>query len=64
MSWGRGCLIRRLKERLLTPKGQLICVGTSATLGPEQSEERSFQPLAKRASFWNRMLCNRTGVTN
>ena len=27
------CLIRRLKERLRTPKAHLICVGTSATLG-------------------------------
>ena len=27
------CLIRRLKERLRTPKTHLICVGTSATLG-------------------------------
>ncbi len=27
------CLIRRLKERLRTPQGTLICVGTSATLG-------------------------------
>jgi DEAD/DEAH box helicase domain-containing protein len=27
------CLIRRLKQRLRTPDGRLICVGTSATLG-------------------------------
>ena len=27
------CLIRRVKERVKTPRGQLICVGTSATLG-------------------------------
>ena len=27
------CLVRRLKERLKTPEGHLICVGTSATLG-------------------------------
>ena len=27
------CLIRRLKGRLETPPGQLVCVGTSATLG-------------------------------
>ncbi|WP_295578688.1 DEAD/DEAH box helicase [uncultured Lamprocystis sp.] len=27
------CLIRRLKGRLDTPPGQLVCVGTSATLG-------------------------------
>lgn len=29
------CLIRRLKGRLQTPPGQLVCVGTSATLGSE-----------------------------
>jgi DEAD/DEAH box helicase domain-containing protein len=27
------CLIRRVKERVRTPQGRLICVGTSATLG-------------------------------
>jgi DEAD/DEAH box helicase domain-containing protein len=27
------CLIRRLKARLRTPSGRLVCVGTSATLG-------------------------------
>lgn len=27
------CLIRRVKQRLKTPKGSLVCVGTSATLG-------------------------------
>ena len=27
------CLIRRVKERLKMPKGSLVCVGTSATLG-------------------------------
>lgn len=29
------CLIRRLKGRLDSPPGQLVCVGTSATLGDE-----------------------------
>ncbi|MGU1495528.1 DEAD/DEAH box helicase [Pseudomonas aeruginosa] len=29
------CLIRRLKGRLQTPPGQLVCVGTSATLGDD-----------------------------
>jgi DEAD/DEAH box helicase domain-containing protein len=29
------CLIRRLKGRLATPPGQLVCVGTSATLGDD-----------------------------
>lgn len=32
------CLIRRLKGRLQTPPGQLVCVGTSATLGSEGEE--------------------------
>ncbi len=27
------CLLRRLKSRLLVPKGHLCCIGTSATLG-------------------------------
>lgn len=31
------CLIRRLKGRLQTPPGQLVCVGTSATLGGDSS---------------------------
>jgi len=30
------CLIRRLKERLRTPRGCLVCVGTSATLGVQE----------------------------
>lgn len=30
------CLIRRLKERLRTPKGRLVCVATSATLGASE----------------------------
>jgi DEAD/DEAH box helicase domain-containing protein len=29
------CLIRRVKARLDTPPGQLVCVGTSATLGDD-----------------------------
>ncbi len=29
------CLIRRVKARLSTPPGHLVCVGTSATLGDE-----------------------------
>ncbi len=31
------CLIRRLKARLDTPPGQLVCVGTSATLGGDRA---------------------------
>jgi len=30
------CLLRRLKHRLRTPPGRLVCVGTSATLGSTQ----------------------------
>jgi len=33
------CLIRRLKARLNTPEEQLICVGTSATLGSGDEQE-------------------------
>jgi DEAD/DEAH box helicase domain-containing protein len=33
------CLIRRLKARLRTPPGNLVCVGTSATLGTERNEQ-------------------------
>jgi DEAD/DEAH box helicase domain-containing protein len=32
------CLIRRVKERVKTPVGQLLCVGTSATLGDNSAE--------------------------
>jgi len=34
------CLIRRIKERLKTPSGHLVCVGTSATLGTGDAEAR------------------------
>ncbi|QEA13948.1 DEAD/DEAH box helicase [Comamonas flocculans] len=33
------CLIRRLKGRLETPPGQLVCVGTSATLGSDAEQD-------------------------
>lgn len=33
------CLTRRVKERLKTPKGSLVCVGTSATLGNGSPED-------------------------
>ena len=33
------CLIRRLKGRLNTPPGQLVCVGTSATLGDDGAND-------------------------
>jgi DEAD/DEAH box helicase domain-containing protein len=38
------CLIRRLKERVKTPKSHLCCVGTSATLGSgdRQAELRDY----------------------
>lgn len=41
------CLIRRLKERLRTPKGRLICVGTSATLGGQEDAGELRQYAAK-----------------
>ncbi|MCK8601856.1 DEAD/DEAH box helicase [Desulfoferrobacter suflitae] len=34
------CLLRRLKERLKTPKDHLCCAGTSATLGSDAEQER------------------------
>jgi DEAD/DEAH box helicase domain-containing protein len=33
------CLLRRLKSRLLTPEGYLCCIGTSATMGSDESAE-------------------------
>lgn len=39
------CLIRRLKGRLQTPPGQLVCVGTSATLGGDSSGEAGASEL-------------------
>lgn len=41
------CLIRRLKERLHTPKGRLVCVGTSATLGAREDAGELRQYAAK-----------------
>ncbi|MBF0230041.1 MAG: DEAD/DEAH box helicase [Desulfamplus sp.] len=41
------CLIRRLKNRLGTPEGNLCCVGTSATLGSE-SEAKSLLEYAEK----------------
>lgn len=38
------CLVRRVKERVKAPRGQTVCVGTSATLGdggPEVTRELS-----------------------
>ena len=34
------CLLRRLKHRLKTPEKHLCCVGTSATVGGEESADR------------------------
>ncbi|MFO7875107.1 MAG: hypothetical protein R6U55_00810 [Desulfovermiculus sp.] len=34
------CLLRRLKARLGTPEGHLCPIGTSATLGDEESKEQ------------------------
>lgn len=33
------CLLRRIKHRLKIPKNHLVCVGTSATLGNEESKK-------------------------
>ena len=33
------CLLRRLKHRLKTPENHLVCVGTSATLGSEETRK-------------------------
>ncbi|MEB3309527.1 MAG: DEAD/DEAH box helicase [Snowella sp.] len=33
------CLLRRLKYRLKTPNKHLVCIGTSATLGSEESKQ-------------------------
>ncbi|HEY6342766.1 MAG TPA: DEAD/DEAH box helicase [Bryobacteraceae bacterium] len=51
------CLIRRIKERLKTPKGHLICIGTSATLGgvsepraPASGQADARQTLASYAA--------------
>jgi DEAD/DEAH box helicase domain-containing protein len=41
------CLIRRLKDRLQTPRGHLVCVGTSATIGSAGTRE----PRQLLASF-------------
>lgn len=35
------CLIRRLKSRLEVPSGQLVCVGTSATLGERKADTKT-----------------------
>ncbi len=40
-----GCLIRRLKRRLQTPRGHLVCAGTSATIGSANNED-TFTRLA------------------
>ena len=41
------CLIRRLKQRLRTPTGWLVCVGTSATLGAQEDAAELRQYAAK-----------------
>lgn len=40
-----GCLVRRLKARLQTPAGHLVCAGTSATIGSATDAE-TFSRLA------------------
>jgi DEAD/DEAH box helicase domain-containing protein len=43
------CLIRRLKARLHTPDGHLLCAGTSATIG-SSTDEATFTQLADFAT--------------
>ncbi|MGH9481726.1 MAG: DEAD/DEAH box helicase, partial [Terriglobales bacterium] len=43
------CLLRRLKDRLKTPPGRLVCVGTSATLGHQQGDAEASARLANYA---------------
>ncbi|WP_051340453.1 DEAD/DEAH box helicase [Azospirillum halopraeferens] len=45
-----GCLIRRLKDRLDIAKGDLCCVGTSATIAGGRTEEE-MDPLQRLAEF-------------
>lgn len=45
-----GCLIRRLKDRLDIAKGDLCCVGTSATIAGGRNEE-DMDPLQRLADF-------------
>lgn len=40
-------LLRRLKERLNTPKERLVCVGSSATLGSGEAAKASLQEYAR-----------------
>ena len=49
------CLIRRLKERLDIPRGELCCVGTSATLAGGE-DEASQDPLNRLAEFAGRLF--------
>ena len=47
------CLIRRLKERLSIPKGQLCVVGTSATIagGDGEGDEKTNDPIDRLCAF-------------
>ena len=49
------CLIRRLKERLGIAKGDLCCVGTSATVAAGE-DEATQDPLARLADFAGRLF--------
>ena len=44
-----GCLVRRLKTRLETPEGHLVCAGTSATIG-SSTDSATFSRLADFAA--------------
>jgi DEAD/DEAH box helicase domain-containing protein len=59
------CLIRRLKERLRTPKGRLVCVGTSATLGAQEDagELRQYSAKVFGEDFDDRSVITESLVT-
>lgn len=51
------CLIRRLKERLEIPRGQLCCVGTSATIATkDDSEEKRLESLNRLREFAGKLF--------
>ena len=49
------CLIRRLKERLEVARGELCCIGTSATIAAGD-DETTQDPLARLADFAGRLF--------
>ncbi|MFO1429764.1 MAG: DEAD/DEAH box helicase [Candidatus Competibacteraceae bacterium] len=49
------CLIRRLKERLSIPRGELCCIGTSATIAGGE-DETTMDPWQRLAEFAGRLF--------